>query len=61
MGVGFYAEEKKKKKKQQLKQDGQAKMEDASSEMTSMHGLTSEDKDGAKKQPYSENIYVTNV
>lgn len=42
LGVGFYAAEKKKKKK--LKQDGQAKMEDATSEITTMHGLTSEDK-----------------
>ncbi|XP_052051237.1 monocarboxylate transporter 6 isoform X2 [Apodemus sylvaticus] len=65
MGVGFYAEEKKKKKKkkqkQQLKRDGQAKMEDATSEMTSMCALTSEDKDSAKRQPYPENTYVTNV
>lgn len=58
MGVGFYAAEKKKKK---LKQDGQAKMEDATSEITSMHSLTSEDKDSAKKQPYPETIYVTSV
>lgn len=57
LGVGFYAAEKKKK----LKKDGQAKMADATSEITSMHALTSEDKDSAKKQPYSENIYVTNV
>lgn len=58
MGVGFYAEEKREKK---LKQDGQAKMEDATSEITSMHRLTLEDKDSAKKQPYVENIYVTSV
>ncbi|XP_076791596.1 monocarboxylate transporter 6 isoform X2 [Arvicanthis niloticus] len=61
LGVGFYAAEKKKKKKLKLKQDGQAKMEDATSEITSMHGLTSEDKDSAKKQPYPETIYVTSV
>lgn len=54
--VGFYAAEKKK-----LKQDGQAKMENATSEMTPMHDLTSEDKDSAKKQPYPESIYMTNV
>ncbi|XP_028608732.1 monocarboxylate transporter 6 isoform X2 [Grammomys surdaster] len=41
MGVSFYAADKKKK----LKQDGQAKMEDATSEITSMHALTSEDKE----------------
>lgn len=56
MGVGFYAAEKKT-----LKQDGQAKMEDATSEITSTHDLTSEDKDSAKKQPYPENISMTNV
>ncbi|NP_001346538.1 monocarboxylate transporter 6 isoform 4 [Mus musculus] len=56
LGVGFYAAEKKK-----LKQDGQAKMENATSEMTPMHDLTSEDKDSAKKQPYPESIYMTNV
>lgn len=55
MGVGFYVAEKK------LKQDRQAKMEDATSEITSKHSLTSEDKDSAKKQPYPENIYVTSV
>ncbi|XP_029339908.1 monocarboxylate transporter 6 isoform X3 [Mus caroli] len=56
LGVGFYAAEKKK-----LKQDGQAKMENATSEMTSMHGLASENKGSAKKQPYPESIYMTNV
>ncbi|XP_032769585.1 monocarboxylate transporter 6 isoform X4 [Rattus rattus] len=56
MGVGFYVAEKKK-----LKQDRQAKMEDATSEITSKHSLTSKDKDSARKQPYPENIYVTSV
>lgn len=55
LGVGFYAAEKK------LKQDGQAKMKDTTSEMTSVHDLTSEDKNSAKKQPYPESIYMTSV
>lgn len=60
IGGGFYAEEKKKKKK--LKQNGQAKVEDAISESAPMQGLTSEDKDGAGKQVGPENIcYVTSV
>lgn len=61
IGGGFYAEEKKKKKKK-LKQNGQANVEDAISEPALMQGLTSEDKDGARKQVGPENIcYVTSV
>ncbi|XP_036050693.1 monocarboxylate transporter 6 isoform X2 [Onychomys torridus] len=56
IGVGFYAAEK-----QQLKQKGPAKVEDTISEITPMQGLTSEDKDGAKKQLCPENMYVTTV
>lgn len=56
MAAGFYAAEKK-----QLKQDGKAKLEDAASEMTPMHGLTSGDKDSTKKKLCPENMYVTNV
>lgn len=57
IGGGFYAEEKKK-----LKQNGQAKVEDAISESAPMQGLSSEDKDGARKQVCPENIcYVTSV
>lgn len=60
IGGGFYAEEKKKKKK--LKQNGQAKVEDAISESAPMQGLSSEDKDGARKQLCPESIcYVTSV
>ncbi|XP_041491505.1 monocarboxylate transporter 6 [Microtus oregoni] len=59
IGGGFYAEEKKKKK---LKQNGQAKVEDAISESAPMQGLSSEDKDGARKQLCPESIcYVTSV
>uniref|UniRef100_A0A8C8U9I8 Monocarboxylate transporter 6 n=1 Tax=Peromyscus maniculatus bairdii TaxID=230844 RepID=A0A8C8U9I8_PERMB len=56
MGGGFYAVEKK-----QLKQNGPAKAEDTISEITPMQGLTSEDKDGTKKQLCPENMYVTTV
>ncbi|XP_057632772.1 monocarboxylate transporter 6 isoform X3 [Chionomys nivalis] len=60
IGGGFYAEEKKKKKK--LKQNGQAKVEDVISESAPMQGLSSEDKDGARKQLCPESIcYVTSV
>ncbi|XP_059125804.1 monocarboxylate transporter 6 isoform X1 [Peromyscus eremicus] len=56
MGGGFYAVEKK-----QLKQNGPAKVEDTISEITPMQDLTSEDKDGTKKQLCPENMYVTTV
>ncbi|XP_037057162.1 monocarboxylate transporter 6 isoform X3 [Peromyscus leucopus] len=56
IGGGFYAVEKK-----QLKQNGPAKVEDTISEITPMQGLTSEDKDGTKKQLCPENMYVTTV
>ncbi|XP_038183988.1 monocarboxylate transporter 6 isoform X2 [Arvicola amphibius] len=58
IGGGFYAEEKKRK----LKQNGQAKVEDAISESAPMQGLSSEDKDGTRKQECPEHIcYVTSV
>ncbi|CAH6776406.1 monocarboxylate transporter 6 [Phodopus roborovskii] len=56
IGGGFYAVHKKK-----LKQNGQAKVEDAISETTPMQGLTSEDKASTKKQLCTENICVTTV
>ncbi|XP_060242398.1 monocarboxylate transporter 6 isoform X4 [Meriones unguiculatus] len=56
MAAGFYAAEKK-----QLKQEGKAKVEDAASEMTPMQGLTSGDKDSARKKLCPANMDVTNV
>ncbi|KAL6046912.1 hypothetical protein STEG23_019952, partial [Scotinomys teguina] len=56
IGGGFYAVEKK-----QMKQNGQAKVEGTISEITPIQGLTSEDKDSAKKQLCPENMYVTTV